>query len=860
MLIYLMVFCSGVAGLAYQVLWMRQLGLLFGNTSHAAAVTLGAFFLGLAVGSWVWGGRAARSRNPLRLYAQLEFGIAATALVYFVILALFRALYPSVYQSVESPAVLLLVKFAFALLLVFPPAFCMGGTIPAIGQYLIRRPEAFGSTSALLYAVNTLGAALGAFGTAFFLVMRLGFGLTCAAAIALSTGIGLIALRKSSGEEPREPQPATPAPQAETTDGDAPPAAGRGVIYGLAFFSGFSVLALEVLWTRMFAQVHENSVYSFALVLVIVLVSLALGAGLSSMLARSGLPPITTLGILSLLSGVAVAFCPTRFMAETNDLAMIPTAESLGVYALHMLRIGAGSVGMVALILGTIFPYLMKAEERHALHPGLSLGRLAAINTAGAILGSVLCGFVFLEIFGLWRTMQLLAAGYLVLGIVLGPLRDLLSAVPKIIGVALLVLLFTLLDPTNLPAARLPSGETPVAVLESHGATVTVFDTSDGHRGLRVNSNYTLGSTVDFVNQVHQARVPLAIFPETRSLFFLGMGTGATAGGSLKKSFGVERVVVCELSGAVVEAARTYLTDYKGRDFTLGIFDDPRVDILVEDGRQVLMATDETFDMINADLFLPYRSGTGSLYSLEHYTAAKERLNPGGVFVQWLPLYQVTEEEFGIITRTFLEVFPQVTLWRNRFQPGTEVVALVGQVDTGPLPGTGVDLHIEKQALVRGMTYRNALQLPQLFTERPTLLRYAGNISAARDLFAKYPLNTDDKPLVEYLTPRSLRGAEQILPLQFLGPKFAELVDKILERTPPTSDRLLDNFSEADRHLPLAGAALHKAGVGLVLRDRLSIVNPKQSREYEAMAQRQWQAFVRAWLHAPAEQDESDAE
>lgn len=153
---------------------MKQLGLLFGNTSHAAGVTLAAFFAGLAAGSWFWGKRSARSGNPLRIYAVLEMRIAITALLYFVVMKGYQVIYPEFYQSVHSSAWLLLVKFLLAMVLIFPPAFCMGGTIPVIAQYAIRQPPRFGLTSALLYAINTLGATLGAALAGFFMPMCFG--------------------------------------------------------------------------------------------------------------------------------------------------------------------------------------------------------------------------------------------------------------------------------------------------------------------------------------------------------------------------------------------------------------------------------------------------------------------------------------------------------------------------------------------------------------------------------------------------------------------------------------------------------------------------------------------------------------
>jgi spermidine synthase len=205
MVIYLLVFLSGLSPLIYQVLWMKQLGLLFGNTSHAAGATLAAFFTGLAVGSWFCGRRSARSGNPMRIYAGLELGIAVTALLYFVVLKAYHVIYPEVYQSMHSGTWLLATKFLLALVLIFPPAFFMGGTIPVVGQYAIRIPSRFGSTSALLYGINTLGAALGALLAGFFMPLWFGFRMTCFFAIGISVLLAVAAFmisRKSEAQAP----------------------------------------------------------------------------------------------------------------------------------------------------------------------------------------------------------------------------------------------------------------------------------------------------------------------------------------------------------------------------------------------------------------------------------------------------------------------------------------------------------------------------------------------------------------------------------------------------------------------------------------------------------------------------------
>lgn len=858
----LLMLLSGFAGLVYQVLWMRQLGLLFGNTSHAAAVTLAAFFGGLAAGNWFWGRKSRTVANPMRAYAWLEAGIAVTALLYFAVLALFYLLYPIIYQRVASEALLLAVKFLLALLLVFPPAFLMGGTVPMLGQAVIMSKQEFGAKAAWLYAINTVGAAAGAFAAGFFLVRYIGFRATCFTAIGITGLTALCAGPLSRGQ----PAPAVadigpakpPAPavrvgaKAKKTKSGATQgspindSASRSTrpVYAVCFISGFGFLTLEVLWTRLLSQIHTNTVYAFSTVLVLVLVALAAGAAAASRLARRGKNPMTLLAALLLLGGISVTLSPFLFMMATNGFCMLDTGGTMLGYLRALFGTGAVVIGLPAFILGMIFPFLMKIEEPFLTHAGSSIGRLSAVNMSGAILGSLLCGFVFLAHVGMWRTLQLTAALYLAAGMFMpiGWMRPGIAL--RSIGAVALLLLFTLLSPAGLRiTARDPSAppEQTLEVRETSDCTVSVIATEYDGYAIKVNSNYRLGSTGAAPQEHFQGRIPLLAFPETRSLFFIGVGTGISVGGALDPSFSsLTRVVACELFPEVIEAAKKYMTGTFAPkpgmdvDFTNGLFTDSRVKILVQDGRHYLMASGETFDMVNADLFLPYQSGTGSLYSREHFEHVKASLNPGGVFVQWLPMYQLTEQEFGTIARTMLDVFEQVTVWRNNFIPGQEVVALVGHLDPTPLPACHTSDPASRRAEVAGKDPALLDRLDLAYIPETALVFYCGNLTASKALFSPYPVNTDDRPVIEYTSPLSMRKREEGFVPTIVGPRYEAFIDRILAQCPPDRDPMLAQRTPAHRRLAVAGAELHRFWLAKAMQE-------------PSKAQTAWARFVREW-------------
>lgn len=733
MIIYPLVFLSGFCALIYQVLWMKQLGLLFGNTSHAAGVTLAAFFAGLAAGSWFWGKRSARSGNPLRVYAGLELGIAIAALLYFVVMKGYFLIYPELYQSVHSGTWLLLIKFLLALVLIFPSAFFMGGTIPVIGQYAIRERLRFGSTSALLYGTNTLGAALGALMGGFFMPMWFGFRLTCIIAIIITVVVAVLAWLVS-----RSPAAArTPETDNSEMESPATPAVADGAIYSgnrltlwaICFISGFGILALEVLWTRMFALVFENSVYTFAAILVVVLCCLAGGSLISSFLARRKWSPNLVLASLLGLSGFTIALTPSVFMNVTDSFQFMSVKATWGDFVLLIFTKCVLTIGPAALVLGAVFPYLMKTEEQHASSPGRTLGRLATINTIGAILGSLACAFIFLEAFGMWRTMQIMGVIYFLMALGIPLLGRRIGIALKSVSVAGLILLFTTLNPSQLPVTGALAGrpdEVTLKAWEGSGCTVSVVRGDEG-LAIKVNSDYGLGSTNGRVRAAMQGEIPLMLKPDAKSVFFLGMGTGVSAGAALSDRFPqVERVLTCELLPDVITASKEFMTNVDGVDLTNGLFTDTRSTVLPEDGRHHLMATREKFDIINSDLFIPYSSGTGSLYSQEHFESVRRRLKPEGIFVQWLPAYQLTSFDFHVIGRTMIEVFDQVSIWRCDFAPFDEVIAFVGHPDGTPLAASDIDDTQIKRNFLSGNEHAN---IHKTLNPQTALLYYVGNIS-----------------------------------------------------------------------------------------------------------------------------------
>lgn len=798
-------FLSGAAALIYEVLWLKELGRLFGVTAHAAATTLAVFFLGLAAGGWVWGTRSARARNPLRTYGLLELAIAVSALLYFLILGAYHSIYGVLFSAFgDQPTLFLGVKFILSLGILFPPAFFMGGTLPVMGQYLVRQRDQLGLKASLLYAVNTFGAATGAFLAGFYLPPTLGFRKSYLVAILLNVIIGFAALVWSRSDRWIAPKLELGPAAVEGWWGESPPLS-PVLIWIAAAVSGFATLGLEVLWVRMFAQVLQNSVYTFSAILTTFLLALGLGSGLANLLCRSSFRPPRVLFWLVTLSGLLVGLTPLVFYRLTSGLELLGSGMAWSRYIASVF----GLIFLVLLIpvavMGSVFPYLMKLMETQAKSAGKTIGRLASANTAAAIFGSLMAGFLLLDRIGLWSSIRLMAIVYFALAIVVavGAMRSrrYLALIP-LLGVALFAAILTY---SSFGVVHVDSGnrEEVLQVWEGSHGTVAVVRQNDVLR-IKLNNSYTLAASDAALLLKRQGWIPVSLHPKPSSVFFLGMGTGISAGGSLDHS--IDRVVVSELSEDIIEASRLHFGPLVN-----GLFEDDRVEIVREDGRNYLFGVEDRFDVVIADLFLTVKAGVGDLYTREHFERVRSRLAPGGLFAQWLPMGYLTEEEFTIIARTMLEVFPRVTVWRRGWSVKTPAIALVGGNDSHPLDAAAF------RRSVTSLQQANRIGKSDIVGKIPFAL-YLGDLSTVESVLSDYPINVDDRSLIEYLAPISHRNA-QIGESETSNVDLVSFCEALLRGLPPRDNPYLVELSDSEVEQVYAGFEL--LGFVISRRERL---------------------------------------
>lgn len=735
-----MFFLSGSAGLVYEVIWMRALRLVLGSSVEAASTVMATFLGGLAIGSFL-GARLSLRGNHLRRYAIAELVVAVSALAVPLWMTAYHYLYPTLYEWCEGNASALgITRLMLSVVAMAPPTIAMGTTLPLISREVVKEMGRFAWHTGLLYAVNTLGAMAGAFVAGFYLPIWLGIRGTIYLAAATNVLVGIVAWILSG--RPSE-NPAALLSH-HTGDGDSSsderPRISKSILL-LAGLSGFGSLALEVVYFRMLSYQTEGSVYSFSLILVFVLGFLALAAlwvannldqhDAWKFLARTQFAAVVVL----LVTPLVFRGLPYFAGYDADDTFV----ERMVRYAIT----SAVILGPSMLLIGVVLPCTWKLAAPDLANSGRVVGLLTGVNTLAAVAGSMVTGFVLLPYLGLGLTSLTVAVVYGAVAIL--ALQYGYRGARRWLGcgacLAVIVGWF-LLGGWRVQLVRLEPGQRLISFHDGADATVAVIERSDGHRVLKVNHEYTLGSSAGADREVRQGRLPLMLHPRPKRVAFVGAATGMTISAAL--DFPVDRVVAVELLQGVADTLPLF-SEWNGR-----LVDDPRVEIVVEDGRNFLAGTDEQFDVIISDLFVPWHAGTGDLYCVEHFRAARKRLAPGGIFAQCLPGYQLSVDELRSVTASLIEVFPNTVLWRNDYDLDYPILCLAGYRDELLLDAEAIRQHADR--------FRNTSGTPAKFLADPDglPLLFVCGPSELAEWCAGAPLNTDDNPLIEFSSPKSL--------------------------------------------------------------------------------------------------------
>jgi spermidine synthase len=746
---------SGVAALVYQLLWTRQLGLVLGNTVGAVSTVLASFMGGLAVGSALAARMVDRLPRPMlsRVYAGLEVGIAAFGLGLPFLLA--------------APLPHLVgVRFAFAAGLLLLPTALMGATLPTLAA--LWRPDAarLGRAAGLLYAANTLGAVAGSLATAFVLLPVLGVVRSSVTAALLNLGAGALVwlAAKPVGAEATPPPPRAPKSakrdQRRTVEAPATDRLPAHAALAVIALSGLGALANEVAWTRALTLLIGPTAYAFAFIVTAVIAGLAIGSAAAALVADRLRHPGPVLGLVELgAAGASLAVVegigrlPVVVAGLVRDNAdrmpRLMALEFAGVFALLVLP---------CVLFGAAFPLAVRLGAGNA-GAGEAIGRAYAWNTAGAIAGALLAGFLALPRLGLEATLVAAAAVHAVAGaaalglsrpsrtrlVASAALLALLAASTRLVGgwdPALLAggaYKYAAYAPPDRLEEELRAGDL-VFYREGRTATISVKRLG-GTLSLAVDGKVDATSAGDMLTQRMLAHLPLLLHPRPREVCVIGLGSGVTAGSALAHEG--TRVDAVEISPEVVEAARLFSHVNRG---ALG---DPRLRVLVDDGRNHLLLTDRRYDVIISEPSNPWMAGVSALFTRDFFRLARERLAPDGLFCQWAHMYNMAPEDLRTVVAGFTDVFPEAAL----FLLNEGDVLLLGAAGDLPRPEAATLQARMTAPAVRddlaGVQVKSTYGVASLFAlGPPDLARWAGSA----------PRHTDDRPVLEFRAPRSLHA------------------------------------------------------------------------------------------------------
>jgi spermidine synthase len=747
-------FVSGGCGLLYQVVWTRKLVLLFGTTSYAVSTVLCIFFLGLAAGS-LWGGRIAdRARSPLQWYGWIEIAVGLWALAFLLLVRFGEdAVVILLQQFAASRGAGVALRAAMAMALLFVPVALMGATLPLLSKFASHDPRARGLRVGALYSINTLGAVAGCFAAGFVLVPAYGYTRSTLIGAGANIAVGIIALLLARPAAHADTETATPV--------DVPPldaATRRLAAYSLAAFAltGFCSLALEVIWTRLLAIIFLGTTYAYTTMLTVLLCGIALGSLAASLAADRLRAPALWLGAALLATGVFT-------LLQLDGFARMPAALLEGPQAdwnasvQQKFWLAAWILFPPTFALGATFPLVVKIVSAGQPRLGRDVGRIYAFNTFGGVAGSLAGGFLLLPWLGAHASMAVLGLMLCVGGAALAvvtPASAVLRGGVLALGATGACAAFWL-APVDVNAALnvgyVPASHQVLSVREGTEGTVVVTEPESEPAGTnrvlwinRVQATATIEKGVK-MNRL-QGALPLLFDRDPDRVLFMCFGSGITCGTLALSDF--ERIDAVEISPDVIASAALFEED------NLGVLRRPALQVHIDDGRNYLLTSTENYDFITFEPMPLALAGVSTFYTREYYELCYERMTPGGMTSQWIPLHSLSPDVVKALARTFIDVFPHHCAWfinADLFLIGSNEPL---QLDYAKL--TGRLQQPELKAALADVGFHDAAELLASFAmDGPALRAFAG----------EGPVMSDDRPWAEFEAPKLV---------------YAELVDESL--------------------------------------------------------------------------------
>lgn len=688
-LAFFFVLVTGFTGLVYQVTWHKYLSFYLGSHAMAAALVLAVFFLFLSLGYAVLGRNIHRIpvRNKLFVYGVIEALIGLYAVLSPELFHILTSLLPA---SSQSQAGDFLLGFVYTTLYIGLPTFLMGTTIPVLTQALSRDFDTSHGTHATVYGLNTLGAVFGALLAGFVLIDRWGLPLTLLNTGLLNIAIGFITWLIWK-VRPSEFAGVAPEPEKEKeTDHLQPNRGWIALLYTISFASGFYVFSLENLMIRLAGLLIGSSSYTFAMIVAAFVLGIALGS-LWVGRRRISSPRFFLWVQIALLTSAVALYLLVPVLPEwfaRIRVMFAPSYINIPVYWAAVFTLFAIILLVPVALMGMNLPLIFNYLRSRGLFLSQTVGRIYAVNTLGSVLGSLVGGYLIFFVLtwdGVYRFNLLLIALTLPFILLLTGNRRIGALGASALGLVAVLLLPRWDDRAFLPSPALIRGAPPTATsleptlerLRSNAELKFVYHGPAAHIGvleidgapqLHINGNPNTGRQ-DWELRAMNAIYPLSFVRDPDSVFVVGLGGGLSAS-IFAEHPAINRVLVSEIAIGAIKALPYF--DVQNADFTAQPYFD-KVEFVAADALKVLRSTDEKFDIIVSEPNHPWVAGVENLFSVEFLTEVRNRLDEGGVYCQWFPLFVSEPETTLTILNTFRQVFPEV----RAFSTGGGTLSLV---------------------------------------------------------------------------------------------------------------------------------------------------------------------------------------
>jgi len=794
--ILLLYFFSGLSALVYEIVWARMLGLIVGTVVAAWAAVLVAYMGGMALGAFTGGRIADRVSRPRRFFALCEAGIGLFGAASPAILHLVQQLCVAVPLLPGTSAVVhTIIRLVIAGGVLIIPTMLMGATFPVVSRALVTKGRPFGRDLGVIYAANTSGAIIGTIATGFFLLPVLGMSVSLFLAAAINCAVALGAmLVVRSGDSTCAKDAPVKVIENSVTQRPLP----VWLFPMVLVCSGFCAMAFEVLWSRALVFFLTSTTYAFTTVLSVVLAGLAGGGLTAAAIAKNRSNPAAWVAALMFFIGFWGFASP--FLLHGLDPA-IHFAEGRLIHSWWQwiavrYAVCFAVIFPPALCMGAIFPLAIGASCRSFDTAGRTIGSLSSLNTLGGIAGSLAAAFLLVPAAGIQRSLAIVAiinccCGLVVMGRGTGVSRGRIAAG----ALASLLLCFVCLTfsshhPMVLYSRAVRSAGSPVSLVsykEDQAASVAVLKTDRG-RTLNIDG-FNAAGTYGYEYMHLLAHLPVLLSPSPDTVLVICLGTGTTCG-TVGLHPSVKRVDCAEISPAVVASAQYF------SDVNYHVADNPKIRIIVDDGRNHLLRTRRRYDVITLEPMHPYMASATNLYSKDFYLLCRDRLSAHGVMAQWAPMHVLSPAEYRMLIASFASVFPYTSLWFL----GTEGI-LIGSVDS---------LRIDSDALKQRMSadgVRDDLAKISLAGPERLVSCFLLGERQITEYVKDVPVISDDMPRIEFSAPRNL--------VRPINRSWLENMEELLGRRVPVLPFVADagdTMIEGIRRCSAASSMIMKAG------------------------------------------------